>query len=112
MNVKLSRTHARLILILGFIIFHSNVSLSRSNPEPKVAKASREYIQDWKEFSSSVGGFSIRFPKVPSESSGTLNVGKMIVNTHTYMVRDEFTYTIMYFDVPHINDPKVKSDLL
>ena len=71
------------------------------------------YDDDWKEFSSSEGGFSVFFPQKPTESFGTVNVGKMIVKTHTYFVRDSNTYAVSYFDVPHTsNDPKVRADLL
>jgi TonB family protein len=60
-----------------------------------------------------VGGFSVLFPKKPTESFGTVNVGKMIVKNHTYSVRDSNTYSVSYFDVPHSsNDPKVRADLL
>jgi TonB family protein len=112
MNLITYKVHACRILTLGFVVFFSNVGLSSSHVAANVLIANREYGQDWKVFSTSVGGFSILFPKVPSESSGTLNVGKMIVDTHTYSMRDDHTFTVMYFDAPHAKDPKAHEDLL
>ena len=72
-----------------------------------------ELVQDSKEFSSPTGGFSILFPRVPNESSGTLNVGKTILSRHTFKAEDNNKiYAVMYFDVPHTDDSKAKRDLL
>ena len=101
---------AFLILITPpyLILSHAGHSVGVTSPVPN-----ETYDDDWKEFSSSEGGFTVLFPKKPTESFGTVNVGKMIVKTHTYSARDRNTYAVSYFDVPHTsNDPKVRADLL
>ena len=76
-------------------------------------KFSKEQVQEWKEFSSATGGFSIFFPVDPGETTGTLNVGKMIVSRHIFKVQhDKKVYAVKYFDVPHLEDSKAKGDLL
>jgi TonB family protein len=80
---------------------------------PSLTTAAGYNLDEWKEFSSTEGGFKVLFPKTPKESTGTVNVGKLIVKTHTYSVQDEHTYAVMYFDVPHAaDDPKVNGNLL
>jgi TonB family protein len=109
------RSSAKCLLAFSILIASPNRILSRAGNSLGVLSTgpNETYDDDWKEFSSSEGGFSVLFPKKPTESFGTVNVGKMIVKTRTYSVRDNETYSVSYFDVPHTaNDPKVRADLL
>jgi len=112
MKLKISEKRALFFLSFVFILLCANLGFSTDKLATKRPSTTREYSQDWKEFSSASGGFSILFPKVPNESSGTLNIGQTIINQHTFTVRDDSLYTVMYFDVPHLNDLKTKADLL
>jgi TonB family protein len=109
--------HARLTLLLAILIPCFIVSFSQENRSalepPTSTSPDGSNLDEWKEFSSPEGGFKVLFPKTPKESTGTVNVGKLIVKTHTYSVQDEDIYAVMYFDVPHVvDDPKVNGDLL
>lgn len=109
--------HTRLTLLLAILIPCSIVIFPQHNVfalEPRSVTTAGGYdLDEWNEFSSTEGGFKVLFPKTPKESTGTVNVGKLIVKTHTFSVQEEDTYAVMYFDVPHAaDDPKVNRDLL
>ncbi|SRR6266851_5182030 len=109
--------HARVVLFLGIFIPYSIVSFAKQTKSalmsPSASITDRPSLDEWKEFSSTDGGFKVLFPKPPKESNGTVNVGKLVVKTYTYTVQDEATYAVMYFDVPRaVDDPKINRDLL
>ena len=108
--------HTRLTSLLAILIPCSIVIFSQHNMfalEPRSVTAAGGYdFDEWNEFSSTEGGFKVLFPKTPKESTGTVNVGKLKVKTHTFSVQEEDTYAVMYFDLPHADDPKVNGDLL
>lgn len=106
--------HARLILIPIIFISASISSLSQQNgPAPGSRTADEVNLNDWKEFSSTDGGFKVLFPKTPKESTREVKVGDLPVVTHAYSVQDKATYSVLYFDVPHkVDDPKITGELL
>jgi TonB family protein len=112
MNSNSSQPRGLSILISVFLLVSFNLGRSTDGSAPEPTTNSGEYFQDWREFSFPTGGFRILFPKVPDESSGTLNVGRTIVRRHTFSVRADILYTVMYFDVPHADEPKANGNLL
>ena len=112
MNKRHFRAASQIIIILGLVVICRNLTVCQSTQVVKPSISTGEKTQDWKEFSSAVGGFRILFPKSPTQYVRTIHVGKMIVTSYTFTVRDDNTYSVMYFDVPAANDPAVKDELL
>ncbi len=99
--------------MLSFATVSFTLGFSVAQFSSKSSLIREEHVQDWKEFSSATGGFSIFFPLIPSETKGTLNVGKTIVSRHIFRVQhDKKVYAVKYFDLPHLDDSKAKGDLL
>ncbi|MDT5123302.1 MAG: periplasmic protein TonB [Acidobacteriota bacterium] len=105
--------YRRFIFLLLVFISSSISSLPQQSKLGEPPAIGKNTLGDWKEFSSTDGGFKILFPKTPKESTGSINVGKLVVKTYTYSVLDDATYAVMYFDAPHtVDDPKINGELL
>ena len=72
-NRKLTIISDLLMLMFLFVTVCFNLAFSAGELSSKSSLIRKDHVQDWKEFSSATGGFSIFFPVIPSKTTGTLN---------------------------------------
>jgi TonB family protein len=97
----------RMVLLAGILISTFLSGMSQGS------KPTEDSLSERKEFSSAEGGFQVFFPKSPKKATEWIEVGRVRVKTHTYSATLGSTYSVMYFDVPHlVEDPKITADLL
>jgi TonB family protein len=86
---------------------------TRPSLESPTGAAVESELDGWKRFSSTEGGFEVLFPAGPKKSSGRVKVGSLAAETYSYTVRAGDSYSVMYFDVPHVvSDAQLTQDLL
>jgi TonB family protein len=103
----LSQYLLQFVLLLGYVTFcHAQTGTSPSEPPPPPPPAAEYNPNNWKEFSSTEGGFLVLLPGKPSEEAQSVDspFGKLDLRLLT--LKSTALYTVMFVDYPQTADIK------